>query len=466
MEIQENIIVSFPSGRILTSDEVPSSEGPIQKKMMATLAQLKCTQYPDTFDWTVYDKIAAKFDEPPRGGVVFNTTLKLVNYHATCTKCLYALELDTYGRGCFHNCTYCYAKDQLTTYRYWNNPMPFPVNMAEIRKIFYTVFETDHYSKWRDVLEQKVAIRIGSMSDSFQWLDTKYGITKELLKILKYYNYPHLIFTRSDLVAHDDYIDLLDPTISAVHFSVSGNNHQLVRQIEPGAPSFKRRMKALHRLHDAGIVTCVRVNPLFPTHPDGYYTDHTSLNERFPSRESVPKLELYDEDFIPQIAESGVKSVVAGFVRLSGNAINSISKQVEIDFKSFFKPELRKGGNGDNVYSPKEIAQYYKIIQAQCATANLRFSTCYIGTGIKEFYQHQDLWTNKTDCCDIIGRLPSFRKSSQDISWETRLKHAPNKAEALIAKNEEEIMDSESDAPKPQLPRRAPQSRDTSEINL
>jgi DNA repair photolyase len=240
----------------------------------------------------------------------------------------------------------------------------------------------------------------------------------------------------------------------------------MVRQIEPGAPSFKRRMKALKRLHDARIVTSVRVNPLFPNRPDGYYTDPASLNERFANRETVPELNLYDEDFIPQIAESGVKSVVAGFVRLSGNAINAISRQVGIDFKTFFRPELRKGGNGDNVYSPKEIAQYYKIIQSQCAKSNLRFSTCYIGTGIKEFYKHQDLWTNKTDCCDIIGRLPSFQKSSQDISWETRLKHAPNKADALIAKTEEEMIFSESNAPKIELPRNATKRRDSSEINL
>ncbi len=439
----EHKVIPFPTLPRTIAKESGHSEfaeiGPIEAEMRAKLAKLKNCRYPDEFDWSVYDKIAKNFETPPRGGVVFNTTMKLVNYHSSCSKCHYAFELDTYGRGCFHNCVYCYAKDQLTTYRYWNEPQPFPVNLAEIRKVFYTVFETDKPSKWREIMEKKIPLRLGSMSDSFMWLDVKYGVTKELLKILNYYRYPHLIFTRSDLVAHDEYINLLDPKISAVHFSVSGNNHEMIRKIEPGAPSFRRRMNALKKLHSAEIITSVRINPLFPTHPDGYFSDRESLNSRFASNEEMPRLELYDDDFIPQIAESGVKSIVAGFVRLSGNAINSISRQTGVDLRSFFKSELRKGGNGDNAYTSKEIAHYYRIIQKKCAENSLRFSTCYIGTGINEFFQHQDLWTNKKDCCDIMGRLPLFEKSSQDIDWDVRLKHASNKEEALIARKADEI---------------------------
>ena len=33
------------------------------------------------------------------------------------------------------------------------------------------------------------------MSDAFMWMDKKYRVTLELLKILRFYHYPYLIFT-------------------------------------------------------------------------------------------------------------------------------------------------------------------------------------------------------------------------------------------------------------------------------
>jgi len=111
-----------------------SFDGPISGGMWKKLSRLK-SAYPDSFDWSMYDKLHARYGEKqPRGGVVFRTTLKLLNYHSACSKCHYSLELDTYGRGCIHNCVYCYAKEQLSTHGYWNQPQPMPVDLSEIRQ--------------------------------------------------------------------------------------------------------------------------------------------------------------------------------------------------------------------------------------------------------------------------------------------------------------------------------------------
>ncbi|RYZ79238.1 MAG: hypothetical protein EOP04_28155, partial [Proteobacteria bacterium] len=246
--LESNVIELFDTPSKSKIETFEAVRGPIETEMRLKLDTLKGTKYPDTFDWGVYDRISAKFEEQPRGTVVFKTTLKLVNYHSSCSKCHYAFEIDAYGRGCFHNCVYCYAKDQLTVHGFWNRPQPFPVDLAEVRKIFYTVFETDKKSKWRDVMTKKVPLRIGSMSDSFMWMDTKYGVTQELLKILNFYRYPYIIFTRSDLVAHDDYASLLQSGLCSVQFSISGNNKKLTRIMEPGAPSYEKRLVALKKL--------------------------------------------------------------------------------------------------------------------------------------------------------------------------------------------------------------------------
>jgi DNA repair photolyase len=434
-----NVLPIFPT--IEVPEVRVQNYGPIESKMREVLAAIKDSKYPDSFDWTIYDKIAARYGEgQPRGGVVFNTTLKIANFHSSCSKCHYAFEIDTYGRGCIHNCIYCYAKRLLSVRGFWNRPMPFPINMAEVRKIFYTVFETSRPSKWREIMEKRVPLRIGSMSDSFMWTDQKYGVTKELLKILKFYQYPYIVFTRSDLVATQEYMDLLDERLASIQMSISGGNEQLTRTIEPGAPSVKRRFAALKVLGESGFWTTVRINPLFPIYPDGYFTNPDSIRERFGSPDNCPKFELFDWSFIEQIKEAKVPSVLAGFVRLSPWAVNNLTKETGIDFRSFFTPEKLKEA-GDKRFSDSEIAYYYKKIQAECAKHRIRFSTCYIGNGEKDYYQYQSLWSNKSDCCDARGNVGAIESSSQEISWETRLKQAPCKKSALEAKKREEEFD-------------------------
>ena len=418
--------------------------GPVSGPMLEKLKGLD-SKYPDTFNWSIYDDLYEKFGaEQPRGGVVFKTNFKLVNFHHDCSKCHYAFEIDTYGRGCTHNCIYCYAKDQLTLKGYWNRPHPMPVDLAEIRKIFYTVFETDKKSKWREVLESRIPLRIGSMSDSFMWMDRKFKVSLELLKILKFYQYPYIIFTRSDLIANDDYIEALDKNIGAVQFSISGNNEEMNKLIEPGAPSLKRRLKALKKLNESGIYSTVRLNPLFPTYPDGYFTDFDSVHKRFGNE--IPRFDFFNIDkapeFLAELKEAKVQSFLAGFVRLNQTSISQISKASGINFRYFFKPE-NYTSSGESHYSSPEVTYYYKMLSMLAKENGIRFSTCYIGNGIKDYYQHQDMWSNKKDCCDIVSRVSGFQKTAQDIPWETRLKHSLDKESGLKVQEFEERLDND-----------------------
>jgi DNA repair photolyase len=409
--------------------------------MRRELSKLKGTSYEDTFDWSVYDKISNKFEEQPRGSVVFNTTFKLMNHHSSCSKCHYSFEIDTYGRGCFHNCVYCYAKDQLTKHGYWNKPQPFPVNLSEVRKVFYTVFETTKPSKWRSIMEQRIPLRIGSMSDSFMWMDTRYHVTLELLKILNHYKYPYIIFTRSDLVAHDTYMEQIDKDLASIQFSISGNNQSLIKKLEPAAPSYKRRLKALEKLAKNDFWTTVRINPLFPRFPDGYFSSPNEIIERFGGRKNVPMLNLYNDSFIGELADAGVPSVLAGFVRLSPIAVSNMSKALEVDLKSMYKKSfwLEKG---DKRYSDREISYYYAWIKNECKKHGVRFNTCYIGNGLKDYFQYQNLWDNESgDCCDARGNVRGFKSGCQDIPWPRRIKAAACKAEALKAQQVEESFD-------------------------
>lgn len=439
-------VLEFPNiapPKSIAFTDTTNAMGPIERKMRSVLEGLDDTRYLDTFDWSIYDKISARFgDTQPRGGVVFNTGLKLANHHSTCTKCHYAFEIDSYGRGCVHNCAYCYAKEALTAHGYWNRPMPFPVNLAEIRKVFYTAFETNKASRWRSVLNQRVPLRIGSMSDSFMWMDRKYKVTKELLKILSFYDYPYVVFTRSDLVAEDEYLEVLRKDLASIQFSISGGNETITRQIEPGAPTVERRLKALEKLSNNGFWTTVRLNPFFPIYPDGYFTDSASLEKRFGSIDNVPKFELFDWSFIRELKDAKVPSLLAGVVRLSNAGIRDLSKATGVDFKQFFNPEIMKA-NADKKYSDREIAYYYKRLQNECHKSGIRFGTCYIGNGQKDYYQYQNLWSNKKDCCDVRGNVPAAKTSSQEIPWDFRIKEASSKIAAEEAKRQEALAEVE-----------------------
>lgn len=79
----------------------------------------------------------------------------------------------------------------------------------------------------------------GSGCDPFMHIDKKYDVTRPLLHAAK------LIYTRSDLIAHDDYIPYLPK--SATIYIVYGSNEDY-----PGCPSIKRREKACSKLVGLG----------------------------------------------------------------------------------------------------------------------------------------------------------------------------------------------------------------------
>ncbi|RYZ82221.1 MAG: hypothetical protein EOP06_22040, partial [Proteobacteria bacterium] len=111
--------------------------------------------------------------------------------------------------------------------------------------------------------------------------------------------------------------------------------------------------------------------------------------------------------------------------------------------------EIEPGkGSYDVRYSDLEIRHYYSEFAKRAWKAGLRYGSCYIGMGLKDYYQHQNLWTNKADCCDVIGNVSSFKKTSQSVAWEERLKHSPYKEAAKIAMSDDKFYSEEFD---PQL---------------
>ena len=415
-------VIRFPHQRIV--DPVEVSETPQTDELETEARELDAlSAYKCDFDYNAYRALERRYkDKPIRGGVTLKKAFRLVNSHSTCQQCLYAFELDTYGRGCVHNCSFCYARAQLKVHAWWNNPIPVPADLNEIRRAFYRTFETDQKHKWREILSRRIPIRIGSMSDSFMWMDQKIKITQEVLRLLRHYAYPYVIFTRSDLVATDEYLSLLDPKLAAIQFSISSTNDSMNRLIEPGAPSSKRRLIAIQKLHKAGFWTTVRINPLFPIYPDGYFTD-----PNFKWDGAVPKFEFSSFEMVDEMAAYQVPSILAGFGRFSFHSMAAIEKSTSFNLRQFYRRDLVKKSERDFHFSDKEIRHYYQELKRKCDRHGISFTTCYIGNGEGHFWKDQDLWSNKLDCCNVRGRVDGFRRDSRELPFELRLKHSVQK---------------------------------------
>ena len=120
-------------------------ETPVYESIIKRASKLQLTSlYKTSFDFEIYRDLELRYKNKSfRGGITFKTPFKLVNHHSTCQQCLYAFEVDTYGRGCINDCIYCYAKEQLQGMVTGTTPIPAPVDITEIWKVFSTVFETD-----------------------------------------------------------------------------------------------------------------------------------------------------------------------------------------------------------------------------------------------------------------------------------------------------------------------------------
>lgn len=161
-------------------------------------------------------------------------------------KCNYSTRLDTYGCGCQHDCSYCYAKSLLNFRGLWDYKDP---SVADIDKIKRKVSK----------LEPGSIVRLGGMTDCFQECEREYRVTYETIKALNERGVRYLIVTKSDLVA--EYMDVLDKDLAHIQISITFAPCEK-------AVSTERRIQAVEKLYEAGYDVAVRLSPFIPQFVD------------------------------------------------------------------------------------------------------------------------------------------------------------------------------------------------------
>lgn len=171
-------------------------------------------------------------------------------------KCHYPTRLDTYGCGCQHDCSYCYAKSLLDFRNLWDAQDPAVADIEQIRKKIAR-------------LPKMPAIRLGGMTDCFQPLELKYRVTYETIKALNEKKQPYLIVTKSDIVGYDEYLDVMDKDLAHIQVTITCFNDDLYRDLHyEKAVCPSKRIKAVERLYERGFDVQVRLSPFIPEFVD------------------------------------------------------------------------------------------------------------------------------------------------------------------------------------------------------
>lgn len=274
----------------------------------------------------------------------FKSFFKTVNGNEG-NKCNYSTRLDTYGCGCQHDCKYCYAKSLLDFRNLWNADEPSVADIGKIRK---------KISK----LEKGSIIRLGGMTDCFQKIEKVERVTYETIKALNKQGVGYLIVTKSDLVADDDYISIMDKNLAHIQITVTCTDDDLYKRLDyEKAPLPSARIKAIEKLQEAGFDVQLRLSPFIPE-----FIDYDTLNN--------------------------VKcdKILVEFLR-----VNSwIKKWFDIDFSQY---TIKQSGYN---HLPLELKREYisNIKGFADVTVCEDESTAY------EFWKH-NFNPNKNDCCNL-----------------------------------------------------------------
>lgn len=202
-------------------------------------------------------------------------------------------------RACEHACNYCDGRSE----RYhasedFDQLIHVKINAPEVlkkeldrlfpRQKSLSEFGNDKAKKARK-LKPVIGISSG-ISDAYQPAERRYVLTRKMLELMREYEVPIHIMTKSDLVLRD--LDILkeinEKAWCTVSFSVSTMDKKLACLFEPRASPPEKRIEAMRTITSKGILAGVTYIPIIP-----YITDSENQLE-----ETIKASKKHDAGYI------------------------------------------------------------------------------------------------------------------------------------------------------------------------
>jgi len=163
-----------------------------------------------------------------------------------CT-CLPKYNLNTYLGRCAHRCVYCYA-------------VKFPSFVGQALPRLKLL---DQIESMANNTRHKLPVMMSDCTDPYQPLEAEHKITRRCAEVLAKHGFPMLIVTKSDLVTRD--IDVFKRTPTVVAMTITTPREHIAKIIEPFAPPPEKRLSALQKIVERGIIAVTRIDPILPT---------------------------------------------------------------------------------------------------------------------------------------------------------------------------------------------------------
>ena len=163
-------------------------------------------------------------------------------------------------RGCEHGCIYCYARP---THEYlgFNSGLDFETKIMAKFDAADLLRKQLSKKSW-----QPQPIMMAGVTDIYQPIEAKLGITRQCLQVLAQARQPGGLITKNRLVTRD--LDLLQELAQhqavRVAVSITTLDAELAMKMEPRTSTPRDRLRAVSDLASAGVPVSVMVAPILP----------------------------------------------------------------------------------------------------------------------------------------------------------------------------------------------------------
>ncbi len=201
----------------------------------------------------------AKDDLPPLKTELIRDTSRSIIARNSSPDISFDQSINPY-RGCEHGCIYCFARPS-HAYLGFSPGADFETRILikpDAAALLARELSAPNYVP-------KV-IAIGTNTDPYQPAERQQKITRSVLEVLRDFNHPVGIVTKSALIQRD--MDILGPMaergLAKVALSITTLDRHLARVMEPRASTPPRRLQTITALRDAGIPAGVMFAPVIP----------------------------------------------------------------------------------------------------------------------------------------------------------------------------------------------------------
>lgn len=262
-------------------------------------------------------------------------------------------------KGCCHGCIYCdsrsecYQVDDFDRVRAKENALSLIARELKSKR-------------------RKGVIGTGAMSDPYNPLEKKYGLTRGALELINVHRFGVSIATKSPLITRDG--DILKTTKNhspvLVKITITTADDDLAKKIEPNVAAPSERFTAIKELVQNGIFVGILLMPVLPFLED--------------NEDNVRRI-------IHLAHQSGAKFIYPAFgVTLRQNQRDWYYQKLDQHFPGLKQKYIYQFGNSYQCLSPK-AKTLWQLLQKECNQLGILYKMEDIISGYQEGYGENQL---------------------------------------------------------------------------